>query len=135
MQRHVLADTGERLEDAERDHQLVGDAAGGHHLERVQILGDELAFDPRDHGIVLRRIGSILGKSGISANASAAATPSEASLGCGADLRRNRRITMNWICNFVAAPVPATAFLISEGGYSWISSPACAPASRITPRA
>ena len=53
-------------------------------------------------------------------SASAAATPSAASVGCGALLRRSSRVSMNCTCSFVAAPVPTTAFLISAGGNSWI---------------
>src|SRR5437868_8605127 len=135
MQRDVLTDARRPLEDSQRNCKFISNAAARHDLQRVEILRDELALDPRDHGIVRSRIGWIRGRSGIIAKASAAATPSAASLGCGADFSRSRRVTMNWICSLVAAPVPATAFLISDGGYSWISRPACAPARRITPRA
>src|SRR3954468_5997882 len=118
VERDVFIYARQRLVDVEWNRELVADAAMGHHFYRIEILGDELPLDACDHVIARKRSGSIFGRSGIRANASAAATPSAASLGCGADLSRSRRITMNWICSLVAAPVPATAFLISDGGYS-----------------
>ena len=44
MERHGFPYTRQRLEDAERDRQLVRDAPLRHHFDAVQILRDEAWF-------------------------------------------------------------------------------------------
>ena len=41
VQQHGLARARQRLVDAERDRQLVSDAAGGHDLDAIELLADE----------------------------------------------------------------------------------------------
>ena len=43
VQLDLLADARQRLVHAERDRELVGDAAGREDLHAVELLGDELA--------------------------------------------------------------------------------------------
>ena len=118
VQQHGFAGARQRLEHAERNRQLVGDAAGGHDLDAIELLADERSRDLCDHARVCTRRPAIVGTRAAIRQASAAATPSAASDGCGADLSRSSRVNMNCTCSLVAAPVPTTAFLISAGGSS-----------------
>src|SRR5262249_29709017 len=118
VEQHRLAGRGKRLVDAEWNGQLVCDAAGGHDFDAIELLADERSADLRDHDRLRERASDSDGARALIRQASAAATPSAASDGCGADLSRRRRVIMNCTCSFVAAPVPTTAFLISAGGIS-----------------
>src|SRR5687768_1780366 len=132
VQRARLADSGERLVHPERDDQLVSDAAGGHDLDAVDVLAEERTGDLRDHYRARAATGS---RCDPITYARAAATPSAASEGFGADFRRSSRVSMNCTCSFVAAPEPTTDFLISAGDISCTRTPACCPARSMTPRA
>src|ERR1035437_1582868 len=132
VQRDLLADARQRLEHAQRNEQFVSHAAGGHDLDAIDALRDERPLEARDHPAIRRW--SFAVPADIT-QVSAHATPSAASAGCGALLRCSRRATMNCTCSFVAAPRPTTVFLMSAGAYSWMVTPARAPASSTTPRA
>src|SRR5262249_45519070 len=134
VQHDRLAGARQRLVDAERNRELVRDAAGGHHLDAIQLASEKNPRDLGDHARLREAASSVDPRTPIT-QASAAATPSAASAGCGADLRRSSRVSMNCTCSFVAAPFPTTAFLISAGGISWMSTPAWCPAKSTTPRA
>src|SRR6185437_5038582 len=132
VQRDRLAGARQGLEHAERNEQLVAHASGRHDLDAVDALCDEYSREARDHPATRswsRRVAADI------TQVSAHATPSAASAGCGGLFRRSRRATMNCTWSLVAAPRPTTVFLISAGAYSWMATPARAPASSTTPRA
>ena len=53
LQLHLLAHARQRLVHAERDRELVGDAAAREDLDAIELLGDELAGDAGDQWITL----------------------------------------------------------------------------------
>src|SRR5581483_3303362 len=119
VQRDRLADARQLLVHAEWNRELVGNAARRHDLHAVELFALEGAVDLGDHARPLRaRTLAMVGSFALMRHASAAATPSAASDGCGTDFNFSNRVSMNCTCSFVAAPVPTTAFLISAGGSS-----------------
>src|SRR5688500_10101553 len=150
----ALARFRQCLVRVERHGELVGDTAVRQDLDAIQLFRDQRSGNLGDHewrvlgggdsrdaasrgrdGSRTRPPPSMRGRDAPITHASAAATPSAASDGCGTLLSRSRRVSMNCTCSFVAPPVPTTAFLISAGAISFTGTFASSAASRITPRA